>query len=186
MGAGHRVGTFCIQAYFVTALIQQGFGESLSMFASVLLYLIGAPAALLGGLLADKFGGRRVLIGGFIVYAALTVPLFAVLGVSVPLTLGALVVCAIINNIVAPPLSYAYIMSFPRAVRGAAAALNFNLGTAVIGATAPLVATWSVTHTGSEIAFGWYMTGLCILSAATAACAYPPIVCSSLMVIETL
>jgi MFS transporter, MHS family, proline/betaine transporter len=173
MGAGHRVGTFCIQAYFVTALIQQGFGASLSMFASILLYLIGAPAALLGGALADRFGGRRVLVGGFALYAVLTVPLFAVLGVSVPLTLLALVICAIINNIVAAPLSHAYIMSFPRAVRGAAAALNFNLGTAVIGATAPLVATWLEARTGSEIAFGWYMTALCVVSSATAAFAYP-------------
>jgi MHS family proline/betaine transporter-like MFS transporter len=118
MGAGHRVGTFCIQAYFVTALIQQGFGASLSMFASILLYLIGAPAALLGGVLSDRFGGRRVLVTGFALYALLTVPLFSVLGLSVPLTLLALVICAIINNIVAAPLSNAYIMSFPRAVRG--------------------------------------------------------------------
>lgn len=173
MGAGHRVGTFCIQAYFVTALIQQGFGASLSMFASILLYLIGAPAALLGGVLSDRFGGRRVLVTGFALYALLTVPLFSVLGLSVPLTLLALVICAIINNIVAAPLSNAYIMSFPRAVRGAAAALNFNLGTAVIGATAPLVATWLEARTGSQIAFGWYMTVLCIVSSLTAAFAYP-------------
>ncbi|WP_407668223.1 MFS transporter [Novosphingobium rosa] len=173
MGAGHRVGTFCIQAYFVTALIQQGFGASLSMLASILLYLLGAPAALLGGILSDRFGGRRVLVSGFVIYAALTVPLFSVLGISVPLTLSALVICAIINNIVAAPLSNAYIMAFPRAVRGAAAALNFNLGTALIGATAPLVATWLEARTGSEIAFGWYMTVLCAVSAVTSAFAYP-------------
>jgi MHS family proline/betaine transporter-like MFS transporter len=173
IGAGQRVGSFCILGYFVTALIQHGFSASLAMFASILLYLIGAPSAIVGGLLADKIGGRKVLIGGYAAYAALMVPLFSILGVSVPLTLLGLMVCAVINSLIAPTLSYVYIMSFPRDVRGAASALNFNLGTVLIGATAPLIATWLVARTGSEIAFGWYVTGFCAISCATAAMAYP-------------
>ena len=173
LGAGQRVGTFCIQTYFLTALIRHGFGASMAMFASILICLIGAPANVLGGLLADKIGGRHVLIGGFAIYAAVTVPLFSVLGISVPLAILGIVICSLMNNIVAPPLSHAYIMSFPRAVRGAAAALNFNVGTALIGATAPLFATFLVARTGSEVAFGWYMAALCLVSFATAAVAYP-------------
>jgi MHS family proline/betaine transporter-like MFS transporter len=173
MGAGQRVGTFCIQAYFVTALIQLGFGGSMAMFASILLYAIGLPASLVGGILADRLGGRRVLVYGFAVYTAIAVPFFYLLGRSVPLTLIGLVVCAIINNLVAAPLSHAYIMSFPRAVRGAAAALNYNVGAALIGSTAPLVATWLVSRTGSEVAFGWYMAVLCAISCLTAFFAYP-------------
>ena len=94
---------------FRHSLIQQGFGASLSMFASILLYLIGAPVALLGGVLSDRFGG-----------------------------------CA-------------QLQSWP----------------AVIGTTAPLVATWLEARTGAQIAFGWYMTVLCIVSSLTAAFAYP-------------
>jgi MHS family proline/betaine transporter-like MFS transporter len=173
LGAGQRVGGFCIQTYFVTALIRQGFDGPLAMVGSVLLYLVGAPAAIFGGLLADRIGGRKVLVVGFAIFAAVTVPIFTVLGTSVPLTLLALVICSTINNMIAPPLSHAYIMAFPSAVRGAAAALNYNLGTVLFGATAPLIATWLVSFTGSEVAFGWYMAAICMLSCLTAAFAYP-------------
>lgn len=173
LGAGQRVATFCILGYFVTALIQHGFGTNWAMFASLLLYFIGGPSAVLGGLLADKIGGRKVLIGGYLIFVVMTVPLFTILAVSTSLTLFGLVIFAIINSFVAPPLSYLYIMSFPQAVRGAAAALNFNLGTVLIGATAPLIATWLVSYTGSEIAFGWYVTLFCVISCITALMAYP-------------
>lgn len=173
LGAGQRVGTFCLQTYFVTALLRDGFGGSLAMFASVLMGVIGAPAAILAGRLSDRLGGRHVLVGGYAIYALVTVPLFAVLGVSVPLTLLGIVICSIMNNVVGPALSYTYIMSFPHAVRGAASALNFNVGTVLFGATAPLVATFLVSRTGSETTFGWYMTALCVVSCLTALVAYP-------------
>jgi MHS family proline/betaine transporter-like MFS transporter len=173
MGAGQRVGTFCIQAYFVTALIRLGYGGTLAMFVSILLFGIGVPTSVFGGVLADRFGGRRVLVITFALYAIAAVPLFFALGVSVPLTMLGLLICAVFNNIVSAPLNAAYIMSFPRVVRGAASALNFNVGSALIGATAPLVATWLVARTGSEVAFGWYMASLCALSCLTSAFAYP-------------
>ncbi|MDF0542211.1 MFS transporter [Sphingobium sp. H39-3-25] len=173
MGAGQRVGTFCIQAYFVTAMIRLGYGGTLAMLVSILLFGIGVPTSVYGGVLADKFGGRCTLVIFFAFYAVAVVPLFYYLGVSVPVTLLGLLVCAVLNNLVAAPLNAAYIMSFPRAVRGAAAALNFNVGSAIIGATAPLTATWLVGRTGSEMAFGWYMSALCMLSCLTAAFAFP-------------
>lgn len=173
MGAGQRVGTFCIQAYFVTALIRLGYGGSLAMFVSILLFGIGIPASVAGGVLADRFGGRQILIGAFAIYTVVAMPLFLAMGVSVPLTLLGLLTCAIINNLVAAPLNAAYILSFPQVVRGAAAALNFNVGSVLIGATAPLMATWLASRTGSEIAFGWYFAALCAVSCATAAFAYP-------------
>lgn len=173
MGAGQRVGTFCIQAYFVTALIRLGYSGTLSMLVSILLFGIGVPASVYGGVLADRFGGRRMLVILFALYTLAAMPLFYVMGVSLPLTLLGLLVCAVLNNLVAAPLNASYIMSFPRAVRGAAAALNFNVGSALIGATAPLMATWLVGRTGSEHAFGWYMAGLCLVSCLTAAFAFP-------------
>lgn len=48
LSAGQRVGTFCIQTYFVTALITQGFGDARALFASILCYVVGPPAAIVG------------------------------------------------------------------------------------------------------------------------------------------
>lgn len=173
LGAGQRVGTFCLQTYFVTALIRQGVDGPLAMLASILICIIGAPMSIVGGLLGDRFGGRSVLITGYVLYVAVTVPLFHVLGVSVPLSILGICIYAILNNVIAPALSHSYIMSFPQEVRGAASTLNFNVGTVLFGSTAPFVATWLVARTGSEVMFGWYMTAFCAVSCATAVFAYP-------------
>jgi len=173
MCAGQRIGGICIQAYFVTALIRLGYSGAVAMLVSIALFALGIPACWIGGRLADRFGGRPVQIGGFGIYTVLAVPLFMVMGVSVPLTMVGLFVCTMVNNILAPPLSLAVIMSFPREIRGAASALNFNIGTALIGSTAPLIATSLDALTGSEAAFGWYWAAICLVSLLTAVFAYP-------------
>lgn len=173
LGAGQRVGTFCIQTYFVTALITQGFGEARALFASIVCYLVGPPAAIIGGLLADRFGGRVVLVVGFAAYAVLTVPAFHYLGTSVAATMVAVVGFTIVNNVIGPPLTYAYVLTFPDEVRGTAAALNYNVGTTLIGSSAPLIATWLHAVTGTDTSFAWYMSAICGLSLGVAIFAFP-------------
>ncbi|WP_436356350.1 MFS transporter [Brevundimonas sp. CEF1] len=173
LGAGQRIGTFCISTYFVTALIGAGFGETRAIFASILAYLIGPPAAILGGLIADRVGGRIVLIVGFAAFTLLTVPTFLVIGTSLGLTLAAVLGFTFVNNFVGAPLTHAYVMTFSPEVRGTASALNYNIGTTLIGSTAPLVAAALFARTGSNLSFAWYMTAACVLSLAVAVFAYP-------------
>lgn len=99
LSAGQRVGTFCIQTYFVTALITQGFGDARALFASILCYVVGPPAAS-WGLIADRHGGRVVLIIGFALFSLLTVPAFAWLGTSLGATLMAVIGFTLVNNFV--------------------------------------------------------------------------------------
>jgi MHS family proline/betaine transporter-like MFS transporter len=173
LGAGNRAATGILQAYIVTALMHQGFGVSMSILASALVYLVGAPVVILAGYLTDKLGGRTVLIGSFAIYGVLIGPLVSVLGTSGPVMLVGIILFAVLNNLPASALTYAYIMAFPKAVRGAASAVNFNLSAALIGATAPLVATWLVALTGSERMLGWYLAAWCLISCAAAIFAYP-------------
>jgi MHS family proline/betaine transporter-like MFS transporter len=174
LGAGQRVGTFCIQAYFVVALINTGFGAGKALFASILTYLVGPPAAIWGGLIADRHGGRRVLLIGYGAFVLLTVPTFVALGGgSVVAATVAVVGFTFINNFVGAPLTHAYVLTFRPEVRGTAAALNFNVGTTLIGSTAPLIATWLHMRTGSDLSFGWYMTAICAVSLLVAMFAYP-------------
>ena len=174
LGAGQRVGTFCIQTYFVAALINSGFGADKALFASILTYLIGPPAAIWGGILADRHGGRRVLLIGYTAFVLLTVPTFLALGAgSVVVATIAVVGFTFINNFIGAPLTHAYVLTFKPEVRGTAAALNFNVGTTLIGSTAPLLATWLHMRTGTDVSFGWYMTAICVVSLLIATFAYP-------------
>lgn len=174
LGAGQRIGSYTIQAYFVTALITAGFPASQALLASMLTYLVGPITSIWGGQLSDKYGARRVLLTGYGLFVALTVPAFYAIGnKSILLATAAVIVFTLINNLVAAPLSVAYVLSFPPEVRATAAALNFNIGTSVIGATAGLVAVWLFSITGSNVSFGWYTTAACVVSICVAIFALP-------------
>jgi MFS transporter, MHS family, proline/betaine transporter len=174
LGAGQRVGSFVIQAYFVTAMINAGFGASNALLASLLTYAIGPFPAVWGGKLADRYGGRVPLIVGYGLFVLLTVPTFLAIG-SGSLTLAVIAVVAFtfINNFVGAPLTTAYVMSFPPEVRGSASALNYNIGTTALGSTAGLIAVWLFGVTGTNAAFGWYMTAICVISILVAVFAMP-------------
>ncbi|MBO3681938.1 MFS transporter [Streptomyces sp. NEAU-YJ-81] len=174
LGAGQRIGSYTIQAYFVTALITAGFPTSLALLASMLTYAVGPLPSIWGGVLADRYGARLPLLVGYGLFVALTVPTFmAIDSKSIVLAAGAVVVFTIINNLVAAPLNIAYVLSFPPEVRSSAAALNFNIGTSLIGSTAGLVAIWLHDLTGNDIGFGWYMTAACVVSILVALFALP-------------
>jgi len=174
IGAGQRVGSFMIQSYFVTALVKNGFGEDQSLLAAVLTYVVGAPAAIWGGRFADRHGGRGLLIVGYGVFVLFTVPTFlAIESGSFALAFAAVVIFTVINNVIGGPLTTAYVLSFPAHVRGTAAALNYNVGTTLLGGTAPLLASWLVGLTGTEVSFGWYMAVVCLASALVAGFALP-------------
>lgn len=165
LGAGQRIGSYTIQAYFVTALITAGFPASQALLASMLTYAVGPITSIWGGYLADRFGARPVLLTGYGLFVILTVPAFYAIGEkSILLATVSVIGFTLINNLLAAPLSVAYVLSFPPEVRSTASALNFNVGTSLIGATAGLVAVWLFSITGSNVSFGWYMTGACVVS----------------------
>lgn len=174
LSLGQRIGSYIIQAYFVTALIASGFPAEQALLASVLVYAVGPITSIWGGWLADRFGGRLPLIVGYALFIVLTVPAFYLIGQpSIVNATLAVIVFTLINNLVAAPLSTAYSLAFPPAVRATASALAFNLGTSIFGATAGLVAVWLHEITGTDVTFGWYVTVACAISLAVSIFALP-------------
>ncbi|MET7339007.1 MFS transporter [Nonomuraea sp. NPDC005650] len=174
LSAGQRIGSFVIQAYFVTALISAGFPTSLALLASMITYVVGPVPSIYGGYLADKYGARVPLLIGYGLFILLTVPTFIGIGSgSILIAVLAVVGFTIINNLISAPMMAAAILSFPSEVRSSAAALNFNVSTSLIGSTAGLVAVWLHDITQSDVTFGWYMTGFCLLSFLIAVFALP-------------
>jgi MHS family proline/betaine transporter-like MFS transporter len=174
LGAGQRIGSVVIQAYFVTALITAGFPAGLSLLVSMATYLIGPFPSVWGGYLADRYGPRVPLVVGYGAFILLSIPTFlAINSGSILMAAAATLVFTVINNLVAAPLNVAVVLSFPTEIRGAAAALTFNIGTAAIGSTAAVIAVWLNGVTGSNLAFACYLTAVCILSLLVAIFALP-------------
>ena len=57
---------------------------------------------------------------------------------------------------------------FPQGVRVSAVSVGYGLAYAIFGGTAPAVATWLITRSGSETAFAWYLTALTAVSLVVA------------------
>ena len=53
---------------------------------------------------------------------------------------------------------------FPHGVRVSAVSVGYGLAYAIFGGTAPAVATWLITRSGSETAFAWYLIALTVIS----------------------
>lgn len=174
LGAGQRVGSFMIQTYFVAALIENGFAAGDALLAAVMTYIVGIPAAIWGGHMADRHGGRRILIVGYIIFAIITVPTFiGIESKSLAFACVAVVLFTVMNNIIGGPLTTAYVMSFPANVRNVASGFNYNVGTTLLGGTAPILASWLLGMTGSDVGFGGYMSLICVISALVAIFAFP-------------
>jgi len=53
---------------------------------------------------------------------------------------------------------------FPTATRGTGIAVAYNTSVPIFGGTAPLIATWLVATTGSQVAPSYYLIATSILS----------------------
>lgn len=174
LGAGQRVGSFMIQSYFVAALLQAGFATGDALLASMMTYIVGVPAAIWGGRFADRKGGRPLLIAGYITFAIITIPTF--IGIesgSLWFACVAVILFTVMNNIIGAPLTTAYVMSFPPNVRNVAAGFNYNIGTTLLGGSAPILASWFYGMSGTDVSFGIYMAIICLISASIAIWAFP-------------
>lgn len=127
--------------------------------ASIVLLVAVLPVA---GRAADAFGARRVLVAADLAYAIAVVPLFHAIDAGV---LAALFALAIVHGFVNGPAPVALTDLLPTEVRYSGLALGCNLGFAIFGGTAPLVATWLIKATGNLAAPAWYLVVVAIATA---------------------
>lgn len=121
----------------------------------MVLLIAAMPVA---GLLADRFGYKIVLAAATLVTGVLVYPLFVwidsgtVIAASVALTIFALT-----NGCIQGAMPVAMADMFPARLRFSGMAIGYNLTLALVGGTAPLVATWLIKTTGQLTAPAWYL-----------------------------
>ena len=133
--------------------------DAAAMVGSIALGVTGAAGSLIGGLLADRFGVRRVAIVPRIVLLVVLLPVMWWL-VATP-TAAALVIAIAILSTLQGMSSAPGIMLipwiFPKAVRATGLAFTYSIGVAIFGGTATYIVTWLVGVTGNPLASVYYV-----------------------------
>lgn len=155
----NAVGFYLILSYMPTYLItEMGMGETESFAATSITLFAYIFLIFLMGKLSDRFGRKTALITASLLFIVLTVPLFTLLEdatfltvVLVQVIFGALLT---VNDGTLPCFLSEI---FPTKVRYSGFAFSFNSANALFGGTAPFVATWLISVTGSHLAPAWYL-----------------------------
>jgi len=149
------------------ALLQKiyGYDARTSLEANTLATLCLAFGCIAAGALADRFGARRVLLGGALFLGACTwvfyttlaahpgrlLPLYALLGLSVG-------VVGVVPGVM--------VRAFPAAVRFSGISFSYNLAYAVFGGLTPIMVTLMLKN--YPLAPAYYVIALCALGVVIA------------------
>jgi MHS family proline/betaine transporter-like MFS transporter len=132
---------------------------SRALGAAVVGLLLAAGVAPLTGRLSDRIGRRPLLVTGLVALLVLTVPVTTLLRRGDPgaLLLGYSLIGLALGTLV-PSTFLAEL--FPTRLRYSGLSLTYGLASALIGGTAPALATVLVRRTGDALAPAWYATAL--------------------------
>lgn len=162
----NAVGFYLILSYMPTYLITElGMGETESFLAASISLAVYIVLIFVMGSLSDRFGRRTALIAASVLFMVLTVPLFSLLDgaafwtiVLIQIAFGALLT---VNDGTLPCFLSEI---FPTRVRYSGFAFSFNTANALFGGTAPFVATWLISVTGSKMAPAGYLVAAALVA----------------------
>jgi MHS family proline/betaine transporter-like MFS transporter len=149
----HTVGVYFIFMYmpvYFKTVLNLSYGVAMgSTVLSLLIMIILLPC---GGLLADIYGRKPILMYGSAVLTLCAYPCFMLINSgSVLLIFMGHQFLAIIFAILHAPLSVLYVELFPPEIRYRASAIAYNTCICLFGGITPLVCTWLVSYTGNSI-----------------------------------
>jgi MFS transporter, MHS family, proline/betaine transporter len=156
----YGVGFYVVPSYMPTYLAEELNFDVLSTYAVTAAVLLAHIIMLpLWGALSDRIGRKPVIMGGSIALVILTYPAFLIVAegknlayaVIAGATLGGLIAAC------AAPLFAFMAELFPTRVRYSSVSIGYNFSVMTFGGTAPFIATFLISQTGSNIAPSFYL-----------------------------
>jgi len=156
------VGTVSNYVWFINmprhVVTQLGLPFSEALFGTFVCGLLLCALCPLTGWLADRFGARRVLSLGAVLFAALSWPLLAwvVAAPDMSRLLVAQISIACVISLIWGPTPGMMASLFPTGTRSTGMAVSYNLGVLLFGGLAPLTLTVLIEKTGSNLMPAYY------------------------------
>ncbi|MDB6049511.1 MAG: transporter [Pseudomonas sp.] len=157
---------YMFTTYFATYLqVAGGLSRASALLVSVIALIFAAAICPLAGAFSDRVGRRTTMASACVLLLVAVYPAFlmassgsfiaSIVGVML-LAIGA-VLCGVVT---AALLSE----TFPTRTRYTASAITYNMAYTIFGGTAPLMATWLITATGSNLSPAFYLMAVSVLA----------------------
>jgi MHS family proline/betaine transporter-like MFS transporter len=115
--------------------------------------------------LSDRIGRKPLLIASSALIALLTYPLFLLASTQVLVFIVlAQVLFGVIISLFSGPGPAALVEMFPTNVRYSALGVSYNIAVAAFGGTAPFIATYLISRTGSNFSPGFYLIAAAVVT----------------------
>jgi MFS family permease len=173
LGGGATLTTFALT--YTGASYLTNYGTAVLQLTRTSVLAAGAAGGLalgagvvLGGVVSDRIGRRRVVILGSLLGAAWATLLFPILDTgSVSAFSIGLLLTMVISGFALGPMGAFLSEMFPTRYRYTGAGLSYNLGAAFGGAVPPLVGA-AITAAAGRNVFGLFLASICLVSALCA------------------
>jgi MFS transporter, MHS family, proline/betaine transporter len=137
----------------VSKLTQQHASQLQSFFLLLMLLLVP-----LAGIVSDRVGRKRMFLWMITLLMLTVVPGFYLLSTGyVPYILIALAIFTVISSMEQGTTSATVVENFPARVRYTGVALGYNIGNALFGGSAPMIAAWLLNTTGNPLSPAFYL-----------------------------
>lgn len=150
----YYLATYIVNYLTTTLMLERGPALTLSAIG-LIVYMGLCPLA---GLLADKYGRRKLNIIGTIGYIVIPIPVFLLMsgGNNIAIVAG-IIALSLCQCLVSVTTVVMLVELFPASSRATGSALGFNFGLAFVAGPGPFIATWIAGVTGSAVAPAGYL-----------------------------
>jgi MFS transporter, MHS family, proline/betaine transporter len=161
-----NVGNYILLTYMVNYLQNNlNVGSTTALLVTFIAIIAMMAVIWRVGSLSDRFGRKTMLTAGSVGFIVLSYPAFWFISLgNWPTTLLGMLLLALCLVLILGTIPSTLPALFPTEVRYSGFAISYNISVALFGGTAPYVATYLVSATGSNYAPAFYLMGVALVA----------------------
>src|SRR5699024_8933792 len=135
-----------------------GYGETQGLLLILITVFIMIPLIIVMGDFGDRIGNKRIIQGSLVGLILLSIAAFLLINSDIAwmVFVGLLILATLLAALQGTMPSHLPSLFFTN-VRYGGLAITYNISTSIFGGTAPLIVTWLVNATGSNLAPSFYV-----------------------------
>lgn len=157
--SGSTITQYFLNYMTTFALTELKLSTSISMFSTLVVGGTMAVFAIVGGLLCDRFGRKKIIIVPRLILLLLLLPIMQIISShpSTAVFLTCVAILTALHGMSGAALIVLLVESFPQTVRSTGFSIVYAVGIAAFGGTAQIIIAWLIGTTGNAMSPALYL-----------------------------